>query len=213
MEGDSTEAARWGLGAPHLRPGPSVHLIGTVKSPHTRCEGGGAPTKGKNKPLPISPDGTGMPRIPLGSCNVVGGDPLPGRCWVEVTGADWKVTVVARKRWERFPRSLLALAWLLLVQFVGNTGSTVAGSLLPLLLLLSQPQQESQGLLLHEKQAEETGKVLASPSVEIWTIFKRSPKANSRLKFVIYCLVAVGRAPQADSILALNERWGFYSNT
>lgn len=40
MEGDSTEAARRGLGVLRLRPGPSVHLIGTVKSPHTRRKGG-----------------------------------------------------------------------------------------------------------------------------------------------------------------------------
>lgn len=63
------------------------------------------------------------------------------------------------------------------------------GLLLPRLLLLTQPQQESQGLLLHEKQEEEIGKMLASPSLEIWTIFKSSPKAHSRLKFVICCLM------------------------
>lgn len=161
----------------------------------------------------LSPGGTGVPCIPLGSCNVAGGDPLPGRCWAEVTGAGWKVTVVAVKRWESFPRVLLAPAWLLQAQLVGNAGSTLVGFLLSLLLLLSQPQQESQGLRLHEKQAEETGKLSASPSLEVWSDFKSSPKANSRLKFVVCCLVSAGRGPQADSILVLNERWVFYSNT
>lgn len=61
MEGDSTEAAGQGLGAPRLGPGPSVHLIGTLKSPHTRHEGEGALMKGENKPLPISPSGTACP--------------------------------------------------------------------------------------------------------------------------------------------------------
>lgn len=81
--------------------------------------------------------GTGVPCIPLGSCDVAGGDPLPGRCWVEVTGAGWKVTVVAVKRWESFPRVLLAPAGLLQAQLVGNAGSTLVGFLRSLLLLLS----------------------------------------------------------------------------
>lgn len=87
MEGDSAEAARRGLGALNLHPGHSVHLIGTVKSPHTQHEGERAPLKGENKPLPISSGCTALPCIILGSCDVARGDPLPGRCWVEVTAA------------------------------------------------------------------------------------------------------------------------------
>jgi len=72
------EATRWGLGVLHLRPGLSVHLIGTVKSPHTWHDGEGATMKGKNKPLPISPSGTGVPCIPLGICDVAEETPFLG---------------------------------------------------------------------------------------------------------------------------------------
>lgn len=41
---------------------------------------------GENKPLPISPGGTGVHCVPLGSCVVAGEDPVPGRCWGEVAG-------------------------------------------------------------------------------------------------------------------------------
>lgn len=51
MEGDSVEAAGRGLGGLHLHPSPGKHLIGTVKSPHTRHKGEEAPPKGENKPL------------------------------------------------------------------------------------------------------------------------------------------------------------------
>lgn len=54
-----------------------------------------------------------------------------------MTGAGWKVTVVAVKRWESFPRVLLAPAGLLQAQLVGNAGSTLVGFLRSLLLLLS----------------------------------------------------------------------------
>lgn len=72
---------------------------------------------------------------------------------------------------------------------MGNPGSVLVGFFLPLLLLLSQPQQDGQGLLLHENQAEETGKVLALLSFDIRTIFKSRLKSNSRLKFVTCCLM------------------------
>lgn len=47
------EAVRQRLGTLHLHPSPRVHLIGTVKGPHTRCKGEGALIKGKNKPLSL----------------------------------------------------------------------------------------------------------------------------------------------------------------
>lgn len=98
----------------------------------------------------------------------------------------WKVAAVAKKR---FAGSLLTLMWFLLAQLMGNAGSTLVGSFLLLLLLLSQPQQDSQGLPLCEKLAEETVEVLASPSLELCTTFRSSPQDHSRLKFVICCLM------------------------
>lgn len=87
---------------------------------------------------------------------------------------------VAGERWERFPLSLLTLLWLLLTQLMGSTlvGACAAPS------AVTAATGESR---FHEKQAGETEKVLASLSLEIWTI--SGSNANSKSEFVVCCLM------------------------
>lgn len=87
MEGDSVEAAGRGLGAPHLHPSPGQHLIGTVKSPHTRHRGGQAAPKGENKPvLPV------LLAAPC-SCRVAEGELMAGR-------VGWSGWALLEGRWN-----------------------------------------------------------------------------------------------------------------
>lgn len=132
MEGDSAEAARRGLGAPHLHPGPAVRLIGTVKSPHTRHKGEEAPPKGENKPL-LS--------LLLALCAAVVWLRERAPAWEVLVGGDWSVL---EGRWwlERGGRGSPCPCWSCRGFCWHSSWAARAAAplwVLVLLLLLSQP--------------------------------------------------------------------------
>lgn len=87
---------------------------------------------------------------------------------------------------SQLPMSLLALLWLLLAQVMVSTDSSI---LVGACAAPSAVRAVIGDLGFHEKQAEETGKVLASLSLEIWVVSGSSPNANSKSKFVVCCLM------------------------
>lgn len=128
MEGDSTEAARRGLGAPLLHPGPSVHLIGTVRSPHTQPKGGGTDGGWEQALDPLCPWHWVSPSLEAVAGLVVG-DPVLG-------GIESRCIEGHQDGWEEVVEVLQAPGGPGVVpagSLWDSTCGTLVGSLLPLL--------------------------------------------------------------------------------